>query len=420
VSSPAAPAHRRWSVQTSALRDPGDLLGRQPDPHGVAWIRHGEGLVGWGEALRIELPPGNPIRSAAQAVRELSAASEVSDAVEVPGSGLVAFVSCTFDPSAHGSVLVVPRIVLGRRGGRAWVTTIGPAGTSPGGPVSAAPALGPVHAAPAPGRIRYAGASISELEWLDSVAVAVAAIEAGRLDKVVLARDLAVWSEERLDARTLTRRLAERFPDCFTFAVDGLVGATPELLVRLQGGQVDSLVLAGTAPRGSSASADAALGSALLRSGKDLDEHVHAVASVRAALDDRVPDLTAEGPWLLRLANVQHLATSLTGRLRGDESVLDLAALLHPTAAVCGTPTAAAFALIRQLEGLDRGRYTGPVGWVGAAGQGELGIALRCAEVSDDRARLFAGAGVVAASLPEAELEETRMKLQAFQAALGG
>jgi menaquinone-specific isochorismate synthase len=276
-----------------------------------------------------------------------------------------------------------------------------------------------VHAAPATSRIRYAGASVPELRWLEAVAAATRAIDAGRLDKVVLARDLAVWSDEPLDARTLTRRLAERFPDCFTFSVDGLVGATPELLVRRIGGRVDSLVLAGTAGRGASAAEDAALGAALLGSDKDRDEHDHAVASVRAALADLVPDLATEGPWLLRLANVQHLATSVTGTLPGGESVLDLAGALHPTAAVCGTPTAEAFAVIRELEGLDRGRYTGPVGWVDAAGDGELGIALRCAQVEGDRARLYAGAGIVGASLPEAELEETRIKFRAFQAALG-
>ncbi len=418
MTAPARTVPSGWHVRTSSLPDPGDLLGRQPDPHGVAWVRHGEGLVGWGEALRIALPPGDPIRAGADALRSLAAETEVDDAVGLPGTGLVAFVSCTFDPDSAGSVLVVPRVLLGRRDGRAWTTTIAPAGEAVLGPPAGA--LGPVHAAPAPGRIRYAGASIPELRWLDAVATATRAIAEGRLDKVVLARDVTVWSEQQLDARTLTRRLAERFPDCFTFAVDGLVGATPELLVRLRDGRVDSLVLAGTASRGQTAAADAALGTALLDSGKDRDEHEHAVTSVLDALATRVPRLDVEGPWLLRLANVQHLATSVSGTLRGGESVLDLAAALHPTAAVCGTPTAQAHALIRELEGMDRGRYTGPVGWVDGRGDGELGIALRCAEVDGDRARLFAGAGIVSASLPEAELEETRMKLRAFQAALGG
>jgi menaquinone-specific isochorismate synthase len=333
--------------------------------------------------------------------------------VRQPGSGLVAFLSATFDAAASGSVLVVPAHVLGRRAGRAWATAI-----AADGPAEV-PRLGPVHAAPELGRIRYAGAAVDELRWLEAVAQATRMIEAGHLGKVVLARDLAVWSEQPLDGRTLTRRLAERFPDCFTFSVAGLVGATPELLVRRTGRVVESVVLAGTARRGTDPAEDAAIGRALLDSGKDRDEHEHAVTSVRDALDPLLDGLDVDGPSLLRLDNVQHLATRVGGTLRGAETVLELAEVLHPTAAVCGTPTSTALAAIRALEGFERGRYAGPVGWVDGNGDGELGIALRCAQVDGDRARLYAGAGVVRASLPEAELEETRLKLRAFQAALG-
>jgi menaquinone-specific isochorismate synthase len=402
-------------VRTAEVPDPGELLARQPEPGGLAWVRRGEGLIGWGTALRLDLAPPEPIRRAGDALAGLAALAEVDDPVTLPGSGLVAFVSCTFDPAAVGSVLIVPALLLGRRAGRAWITTI-----SCDGPADE-PVLGPVHAAPAPSRIRYAGSSSTELRWLEAVASATRRIAAGALDKVVLARDLAVWSEQPLDGRTLTRRLAERFPDCFTFSVDGLVGATPELLVRRLGRAVDSVVLAGTAARGADPDADTALGDELLASQKDRDEHTHAVASVRAVLAPRLPDLEVDGPSLLRLDNVQHLASELRGTLaHPDETVLELAAALHPTAAVCGTPTELAFALIGELEGLDRARYAGPVGWVDRAGDGELGIALRCAEVDGTRARLFAGAGIVRASLPEAELEETRIKLLAFQAALEG
>jgi menaquinone-specific isochorismate synthase len=410
----AAPRGGALRVRTVEVDDPGDLLSRVPEPRGLAWVRHGEGIVGWGNARRVRLRAGDPFAHAAAVLAELRSATDVTDEVELPGTGLVAFVSFTFDIETPGSVLIVPSVVLGRAGGRAWLTTL----TTSAEEALARQEVGHVHAAPAPTRIRYAGASISEVRWLDAVAAATREIRRGELDKVVLARDLAVWSESVLDERALTRRLAEHFPSCFTFSCDGLVGATPELLVRRQGDVVDSVVLAGTAPRAADPAADREVGEALLRSAKDRDEHHHAVESVRAPLQTCCDPLEITGPALLRLENVQHLATSFRGMLRDGSTVLDLVAALHPTAAVCGTPTKKAMALITELEGMDRGRYAGPVGWVDAAGDGELGIALRCAEVDGDRARLFAGAGIMGASLPEAELEETRIKLLAMQAAL--
>jgi menaquinone-specific isochorismate synthase len=240
------------------------------------------------------------------------------------------------------------------------------------------------------------------------------------LEKVVLARDLFVWAKEELDNRLLAARLAHRFPECFVFVHETLVGATPELLVRRTGDVVESLVLAGTARRDPLAHGDAMVGEALLSSEKDGREHLLAVESVTGVLENVCHDLTVDdAPSLLKLANVQHLATRVTGRLSRPLSALELAGRLHPTAAVCGTPRADAGRMIRRLEGIERGRYAGPVGWVDALGDGEFGIALRCAEVHGTRARLFAGAGIVAESTPEAELEETRLKLRAMQSALG-
>ncbi len=186
-------------------------------------------------------------------------------------------------------------------------------------------------------------------------------------------------------------------------------------------------MLAGTAPRGGSPAEDDGLGSGLLASAKNVEEHGYAVADVRAALAPLCADLTvAARPALLRLANVQHLATTVTGRLAsragphpGDQpSALALAAALHPTAAVGGTPSAAAIEVIRELEEMDRGRYAGPVGWVDAAGNGEWGIALRCAQLDGARARLFAGCGIVADSDPAAELAETQAKFRPVQQAI--
>jgi len=423
----------RLVVRTVPIPDPGDLLARLPGATAVAWVRRGEGLAGWGEAARVTLPAGEDRFTAGEKwLRELFEGAEVTDELTVPGSGPVAFGSFTFDPASEGSVLVVPRTVVGRRSGRAWLTTI-----SDGRPERAAqrPVL-------APAEVRWHDGSLSAPHWQRAVAAAVARIRAGELRKVVLARDLYAAASADIDARLLLGRLAARYPDCYTFSCAGLAGATPELLIRREGLAVSSLALAGTTPRGATADEDAALGAALLASAKDVEEHAYAVADVRAALGPRCRELEVEtGPALLPLANVQHLATWVRGTLatggtRGTRgtgaapdraaqeqaapSALALAAALHPTAAVCGTPAGPAMELIRELEGMDRGRYAGPVGWVDAQGNGEWGIALRCAELAGRQARLFAGCGIVADSDPAAELAEAQTKFRPVQEALEG
>jgi len=405
------------TVRTVPVADPGDLLARLPYPAALAWIRRGEGLAGWGEAARVTLPAGEDRFTAGEKwLRELFDGARSTDDVQVPGSGPVAFGSFTFDPASDGSVLVVPRVVLGRRAGRAWLTTV----TGDDEPL---PAAAPVTA---PGEVRWSDASRTAPEWEQAVAAAVARIRAGDLRKVVLARDLHACADRDIDVRLVLTRLAARYPDCYTFSCAGLAGATPELLIRRSGDQVRSLVLAGTVPRGGTAAQDDALGAALLVSAKNVEEHGYAVADVRAALGPLCDVLVAEPrPSLLRLANVQHLATRVRGRLSaapaaGVPTALALAAALHPTAAVCGTPASAAMDLIRELEGMDRGRYAGPVGWVDAQGNGEWGIALRCAELDGRRARLFAGCGIVAGSDPAAELAEAQTKFRPVLQALEG
>jgi menaquinone-specific isochorismate synthase len=408
-------------VRTVALDDGRSLLDLVPTdaagravPDAVAWVRRGEGLVGWGQAARIDVPAG-PGRFVAvdDALRGLPV--EVDDEVGGLGTGLVALASFAFDDDAAGSVAVVPRVLVGRRDGRTWLTTIDPDGAPPVPGPSTRPPI-----APARDRPRYAGSSKPDLHWLEAVADAVDRLRAGEADKVVLARDHAVWSRQPFDPVDLARRLAARFPSCHTFVVDGLVGATPELLLSRRGHDVASRVLAGTTGRSDDEADDAALGAALLASDKDRREHGYAADSVRDVLDPWCDLLHGDAqPRLLRLDNVQHLATTFEGRLAADRTALEVVAALHPTAAVGGTPRDVAVAMIHELEGMDRGRYAAPVGWTDAAGDGEWGIALRCAELAGARARLFAGVGIVAASLPEAELEETRLKLLAMQSALG-
>ncbi len=406
-------------VRTAVLDDDRPLLDLTPLPaETVAWVRKGDGLIGWGTAVRIEPGPGSGrFLRADAALRDLASETEVDDPVGAPGTGLVGLGSFTFDAKAGGSVLIVPRGVVGRHAGTTWLTTIDPEGADPApGPATVAPR------APLRDRPRFAGSSNPDLRWLEAVAEAAARIRAGELDKVVLARDHAIWSHEPFDPLDLARRLAQRFPRCHTFVMDGLVGATPELLLRRSGRHIASRVLAGTTGRSDDEVEDAALGAALLASDKDRLEHALAADSVLEVLAPRCTELHHDPePRLLRLDNVQHLATTFSGELRDTERTetsLEVVAALHPTAAVGGTPRTEALALIQACEGMDRGRYAAPVGWTTPDGDGEWGIALRCAELSGARARLFAGGGIVGASLPEDELQETRLKLLAMQAVL--
>ncbi|SFD87208.1 isochorismate synthase [Blastococcus tunisiensis] len=397
----------------------GELLDRLPAEGALSWVRRGEGLVGWGEAARLEVTGPHALQEAAAWWADYTAELDGDDELDVPGSGPVLFASIAFDPAAGTSVFVVPEVVLGRRDGVAWLTTVGgadPRAVRLPDPVDDGPAL----------RLRYADGALDPATWCAAVAEAVTRIDAGALQKVVLARDLLVTADVPLDPRRLLRRLAARFPDCWTFAVDGLLGATPELLLRRTGRQLSARVLAGTAPRGAGADDDR-LAAALIGSAKDRSEHALAVDSLVRALEPFCATLHApEEPELLTLANVRHLASDVTGtqRRRGARAgagLLELVGAVHPTAAVCGTPTPDAAAVITELEGMDRGRYAGPVGWLDSRGDGEFGLALRCAElVGEDSARLFAGCGIVAGSDPAAELAETQSKFAAFQAALEG
>ncbi len=404
-----APPSSLGTVRTVPIANPGPLLDLLPELGGLAWVSDGEGLVGWGAAARLELRGPDPFGTAGAWWQELLAGVDVVDEVGLPGCGPVAFGSFAFDGRTGTSALIVPETVVGVRDGVWWLTTVRRA---------AGPAPTPREAPRPPGAVRYRQGGRSAAEWTGAVAEVIRRIERGEVGKVVLARDVVAAADGPVDPRWLLRRLAAGYPGCWTFAVDGLLGATPEMLVRLEKGIATSRVLAGTLPR----TDDRARGE-IARSVKDLTEHRYGVRSVADALARHCGSVEVpESPYVLALPNVLHLATDVSAVVADGSTSLGLLASLHPSAAVCGSPTPAALRVIRAVEGLDRGRYAGPVGWMNAAGDGEWGIALRCAELdpaAPDRVRLFAGCGIVAGSDPADELAESEAKLVPMREALG-
>lgn len=376
-----------------------------------AFVRNGDGLVGWGEAVRLTARGPQRMQQLAEAWRSLVETTEVDDQVQVPGSGLVAFGSFAFaEDSEAESVLIVPRVLLGTRDGMRWVTHIDNE-------------LENFWNAPASYRenqpIKLTDGLQSANGFLQSVRDAIGEIANGRVEKVVLARDLVSSVDAEFDVRSALKRLAEKYPTCWTYSVDGLFGASPELLVRVSHKQVSARVLAGTAGRGTDPGVDFAISNALAASQKNITEHRFAVKSLVDELKKFCSQVDADSePFSLQLPNLWHLASDVHAVLRDDASVLDLAALLHPTAAVAGTPTEDAQKLIAELEPFDRGRYAGPVGWIGADGDGEWAIALRGALLEDGQLTAFAGCGIVAESEPQAELDETELKFKPIREAI--
>jgi menaquinone-specific isochorismate synthase len=324
---------------------------------------------------------------------------------------LVALGSFAFsDHSGATSLLIVPSIVIGRRAGRSWITRIGPGALPPAPDLNSLSVAGEL-VTPA---TEFHPGELSPSGYLAAVAAATDSIRRRELSKAVVARDLVGQLPPGADLRGAIDALGSGYPDCWTYAVDGLIGSSPETLVSVDHGTASARVLAGSAARGADAASDQDAAVALATSPKDQDEHEYAVQNVLASLRLHSADVTAsEVPFTLKLPNLWHLASDVEGTLADGSTSLDLLAALHPTAAVAGTPTAAALTLIEELEPFDRGRYAGPVGWVGADGDGEWAIALRCAQVAaDGTVTAHAGAGIVAESIAEHELVETRMKFR--------
>ncbi len=404
------------TVETTPLDDVHQLPPFLDARHPLVWMRKGEGIAGIGTALRLEFTGPDRMREAAAAWREVVGAATIADPIAKPGTGLIAFGTFAFaDDSALSSVLIVPEVVIGRRDGHSWITRIRSTGSDV---VAGAPQRTPFGSEY---RLSLLPGSLKPDAYRAAVTDAVAHIRAHDLGKVVLARDLVGHLPLESDVRRALVDLALGYPDCWTFAVDGLVGSSPETLVRVDHGTVSARVLAGTISRGRDGASDHQAAVALAGSLKDLDEHQFAVQSVLTALEPHSSSLqTSEIPFTLKLPNLWHLATDVAGTLSDGSTSLDLIDALHPTAAVAGSPTADALEVIRRLEPFDRGRYAGPVGWVGADGDGEWAIALRCAQLTESGdLTAYAGCGIVAESDPERELAETKMKFRPIVEAFG-
>ncbi len=366
-------------------------------------------LWGSGEALRIDLPAPWPdhVGLVAEALESIT----TDDEVRTPGSGPVAFGALPFDRCAPAT-LTVPSVVHGRTAeGVRWTTTVDPGG----GTHQADRTDKNLDSERSAATCIRVSSYRSPGQWCDAVRQATGRIGAGDITKVVLARRLDVTADADFDAAELLSRLRRAHPGALCFAVDGFVGASPELLVSRVGDIVRAQPMAGTTPRTGETDADQRRAAELLASHKNRIEHQITIDMVHETLLGWCSFLDAEpSPSVVPAGPVQHLATVVEGRLsRPAPTVLELVAALHPTPAVGGWPRDEALGLIAELEGTDRGRYAGPVGWVDAHGNGAFAVGIRSVQLDGPRARLFAGVGVVADSEPETELEETRSKAQA-------
>jgi menaquinone-specific isochorismate synthase len=438
-ASAVALAHLVSRTRLLAAGEVDDLLDVIGDD-GFAWLREGAGFVTAGVAGRIPVGAGpgrfaDAADAAAGALQSITVdGPSLGGENCVPGAGPIAVGALPFDDRSPGSLAVPALIVARRADGSGWLTTIGPSqeshnldpewntyryGTQTAPDLSAAtPLNGHVSAAGAvSGRHEVPGRAV----WTESVRRILATIDAGEVRKVVLARELVVEAGGRFDRRVILDRLRRSHPSCFTYAAGDFVGASPELLIRRRGNDVASCPMAGTVRRGDTPEEDEALVAGLRRSVKEAEEHrllVEAVVSALAPVCAEPP--TAGEPDVVRFPTVSHLATRVSGVLCDPApSALALAGRLHPTPAVGGLPRSEALAAIADLEGFDRGLYAGPVGWVDANGDGEWAVALRGAQLDGPRARLVAGAGIVAGSDPDAEWAETEAKLRPMLAAVG-
>ncbi|MCC6436553.1 MAG: isochorismate synthase [Acidimicrobiales bacterium] len=411
----------RLRAEAFRVDDDVDLVGLA-GPDGMVITRNGWGMAGLGVAATIECGPGERHRLA-------QLTHTVLNGIELQGSGRdgtgnapppVAFGALPYDPQGAARLLV-PAVQLHRQAdGTRWAVVIQPAIPSGRSPERHGPPPIPVRPdEPLPSRFDVAAAR-DPAWWMDLVAQATARIRAGQLRKVVLAREIVVTADRPVDPRPALRRLRAAYPSCYVSYIDGFLCASPELLVSRRGDVVRAHPMAGTAPRLGDPAADAKLAASLLANPNYRHEHRLTIDMVHDTLLPYCSFLDAEPePSVVAVANVQHLATLVEGRLsRPEPSVLELVDRLHPTPAVGGDPREAALEVQRELEQLDRRRYAGAVGWVDAAGDGEWAVGIRSAEFDGATVRVYAGNGIVADSEPATELAETQAKFAAVLGAL--
>ena len=399
----------------------------------MVWTRQGNGLVGLGSVARIT--SGGPQRFAQARAwfTDVLARATVIDPINRPGSGPVAFGAFAFSyTSTYASRLVIPEVIFGKDGDLSWITL-----TSDTMPVSelsyefavrrAEELLEQAAFTGAPhGSISLLPGQLTAGSYLEAVTRALEVLEGDEISKLVLSRDVIARSTGGINLADVILELIKGYDNCWTYAVDGLVGATPEMLVRVTNGRAEARVLAGTLDRATAPVGDQSYPHReLFQDPKQRVEHQLAIDSLTLALDPISHGMCAPGePFILELPNVWHLASDVNAQLRPGSNgrfptALDIAEIFHPTAAVCGTPTKQAGAVLRRLEGLDRGPYAGPVGWIDSRGDGEFGIALRGGVLEDEHSmRLYAGCGIVQGSDPESELAESWAKMRPMLQAL--
>ncbi len=392
---------RPLSAYADSTVDLNDVAGGD----GVLFVRNAIGVAGRGVAATV------PVDDAVAFLAGLEHDSTV------PGVGPIALGCVPFVPGSPAD-LVIPAVQFRKdAGGTTTVTIVGDSDEE-----IVRDALRRRDPAPATAASWSIRPVVDVDDYLAAVAAARDAVRAGELTKAVIARPIVVQSSEPIDVHAVLRRLRASFGSSFRYSIDGFIGASPELLVEVDGAAVRSHPLAGTAPRTGDVDNDARLAAELIASTKNQIEHrvvidvVHDTLLPWASYLDWEPD-----PSIVTVANVQHLGTRMEGMLsQPGPSVIELVRALSPTPALGGHPRDAAIELIQRVEGFERGRYGGAVGWVDAAGNGTWAVAIRCAELSDDRrsARLVAGGGIVADSDPHAELAETQAKFQAMLSAI--
>lgn len=359
-------------------------------------------IVAAGEAARLSFRGEKRTQQLADGWRELLTEIEIEDETGSNSPGLIALTSISFDAeSREESVLILPLETLILSAAGSYRISID--GTN----IDQKTEVPQGH---------FTTGKQTDEKFIDAVDKVIKEIETGRIEKVVLAKDLVLPISSEPDLGVPLKRLHERYPDCWTYKIGNVFGASPELLLKAEDGQVSARVLAGTAARGTDPDVDKAIADGLSHSLKNKHEHVYAVQSLVNELKPFCESVEFDQePFSLALPDMWHLATDVRGVLKPQFSLLDVIQRLHPTAAVAGTPRDLAIEMIRELEPFDRGGYAGPVGWLSSNGSGEIAIALRGGIIEKNQIRALAGCGIVSESNPQAELEETELKFKAVR-----